>query len=171
MGAVLRRNRLRRRRRTRPKSSAPYVPRSCSSRCFPPESHEWRSTCCSHQEHEYHEPCWCPDTRPSWDSARKQFAGAPHYSARVRPYLRHDRGRSLCYPRRTRRRNVLLLWRPLPARISVCARADEARGRGSWLLWIISTRTSPAIVARNEFVSASSCVTTNQMRTQEREQY
>ena len=44
-----------------------------------------------------------------------------------RPDLRNDRGRSHRAPRRARWKGVLLLQRPLPAKVSVRARRSEAR--------------------------------------------
>jgi hypothetical protein len=72
-----------------------------------------------------------------------------------RPHLRNDRGRSNRSPRRTRWKDVLLLQRPLSAKVSVHDRRREARGKVSRLLRVTSARTSQATVARNEFANLS----------------
>ena len=87
------------------------------------------------------------------------------------PHLRNDRGRSNRSPRRTRWENVLLLQRPLSAKVSVHARRDEARGNPSWLLWITLRGRDQPILARNECVNTSFAATRNQMRTQEKAKY
>ena len=65
-----------------------------------------------------------------------------------RPHLRNDRGGSDRSPRRTRRKDVLLLQRPLSAKVSIRARRGEARGKAGRLLWVTP-------VARNQFANRS----------------
>ena len=58
-----------------------------------------------------------------------------------RPHLRNDRGRSHRDPRRTRWKDVLLLQRTLPAKVSVHSRRCPIEREARMLLWI-TTRSA-----------------------------